>query len=416
MGVAPRSRRTAGRLKWWSRAKVRSTMWRARPHPCCQVNPAEDEGRDPGAAQFVAVGGGVVALVAEQGVGSISRAGLGTRRKRPQTGNRARGTSLSLAAVVMTSGGASRPSRIRWCSLPTFRRPTGADAGTVLGIRAGEDLDAGEPTYDRSWASNPSPSPHRGITARPPVPSVPVARRPTDRPSAHDAAWTVMSRFSSTLTTVLAAIGLLRKDGQAGSAGTEQTQRPLHEHQRVRRGGLHARFAHHALDHGDPVDDGKLEAWATMTQGRGTPPAPSSVRRPGRPGASAASRDRLAGCGASAERGGREPPGRPPVEKAVSAVRARAAPVPPAPRGRGPTLARCLSISQGTCAAIYGAEPPMRVRAVNVSCPSALLARAQASTSSTLASRTGSSIGRPSTIELIAAQRGPVVAVLSRHV
>lgn len=33
--------------------------------------------------------------------------------------------SLTLAAVVMTRSGVPRPSQIKWCLLPVFRRPTG---------------------------------------------------------------------------------------------------------------------------------------------------------------------------------------------------------------------------------------------------------------------------------------------------
>ncbi len=33
--------------------------------------------------------------------------------------------SLTLAAVVMTWSGVPRPSQIRWCLLPVFRRSTG---------------------------------------------------------------------------------------------------------------------------------------------------------------------------------------------------------------------------------------------------------------------------------------------------
>lgn len=43
----------------------------------------------------------------------------------PSTGARVWVTSLTLAAVVITLSRVPRPSQIRWCLLPVFRRPTG---------------------------------------------------------------------------------------------------------------------------------------------------------------------------------------------------------------------------------------------------------------------------------------------------
>lgn len=41
-----------------------------------------------------------------------------------KSGARLRGRSLTFAAVVTTLSGVPRPSPIRWCSLPVFRRST----------------------------------------------------------------------------------------------------------------------------------------------------------------------------------------------------------------------------------------------------------------------------------------------------
>ncbi len=79
---------------------------------------AGDDRQDPAFAEFAAVGVGVVALVSEEGL-RVAGGGM------PSTRARVWVTSLTLAAVVMTLSGVPRPSQIRRCLLPVFRRSTG---------------------------------------------------------------------------------------------------------------------------------------------------------------------------------------------------------------------------------------------------------------------------------------------------
>ena len=68
----------------------------------------------------------------------------------PSTRARVWVTSLTLAAVVMTLSGVPRPSQIRWCLLPVFRRSTG-------------DGPVSEPPFSRGCESRPHmPSTSRG--------------------------------------------------------------------------------------------------------------------------------------------------------------------------------------------------------------------------------------------------------------
>ncbi|MFI1212724.1 hypothetical protein ACH4UV_34650 [Streptomyces sp. NPDC020802] len=73
-------------------------------------------------SQLVAVGIGGVALVAEQGVGPAT--GRPATGGMPSTAAKVWVTLLTLAAVVMTLDGVLRPSQIKWCLLPVFRRST----------------------------------------------------------------------------------------------------------------------------------------------------------------------------------------------------------------------------------------------------------------------------------------------------
>lgn len=54
----------------------------------------------------------------------------------PSTGARVLVMSLTLAAVVMTCSGVPRPSQIRWCLLPVFRRSTGDGPVAAPSFRA----------------------------------------------------------------------------------------------------------------------------------------------------------------------------------------------------------------------------------------------------------------------------------------
>ncbi|MDI5904330.1 MULTISPECIES: hypothetical protein [Streptomyces] len=83
---------------------------------------AGDDRQDPAFAKLVAVGVGVVALVAEQGIGASAWPATGGM---PSTRARVWLTSLTFAAVVMNLSGVPSPSQIKWCLLPVFRRSTG---------------------------------------------------------------------------------------------------------------------------------------------------------------------------------------------------------------------------------------------------------------------------------------------------
>lgn len=67
----------------------------------------------------------------------------------PSTRARVWVTSLTLAAVVMTLSGVPRPSQIRWCLLPVFRRSTG-------------DGPVSDPPFSRGCGNHP----RRPVTSR----------------------------------------------------------------------------------------------------------------------------------------------------------------------------------------------------------------------------------------------------------
>ncbi|MDQ1024631.1 hypothetical protein QF035_002213 [Streptomyces umbrinus] len=82
--------------------------------------------QDPTLAKLFPVGVGVVALVAEQSLRTPAwTAGRPATGGMPSTRARVCVTSLTFAAVVITLSGVPRPSQIKWCLLPVFRRSTG---------------------------------------------------------------------------------------------------------------------------------------------------------------------------------------------------------------------------------------------------------------------------------------------------
>lgn len=96
------------------------------------------------------MGVGVVAFVAEQCVwSSAGPAGSARDGGMPSIRARVWVTSLTLAAVVMTLSGVPRPSQIRWCLLPVFRRSTG-------------DGPVSTPPFSRGCGNRP----HTHVTSR----------------------------------------------------------------------------------------------------------------------------------------------------------------------------------------------------------------------------------------------------------
>lgn len=189
----------------------RSARRRSRACPCLDVQGAlaGDDKQDPAHAALFAVGVKVVALVAEQGFGTLARTAGG----RPATGGmpstRARVwvTSLTLAAVVMTLNGVPRPSQIRWCLLPVLRRSIGD--GTVSAPPFSRGCEYHPCTPVTSRVRRPRPARTAGFGA--------VGRR--RRPAATVPGAASMSVLSRTPTTAAAAARQCRCRARTGRPG-----------------------------------------------------------------------------------------------------------------------------------------------------------------------------------------------------